>query len=548
MPSNLLGTSGVEAGPERLDAVIIGAGFAGLYMLHRLRGLGVTARVYERGDGVGGTWYWNRYPGARCDSESMYYSYSFSPELEQEWHWTERYPGQAEILGYLNHVADRFDLRRDIVLGRRVVAATFDETTNRWSVTTDDGGEVTATYCIMAVGCLSAANVPDFDGAETFAGPIYHTGDWPQGGVDLNGKRVAVIGTGASGIQAIPVIAGQAAHLTVFQRTPNFSIPAENRPMDPAFEEAWKADYSEWRRKARYSRGGIPYPASERSALEASEEERRATFEAAWGAGGFSFTFGTYRDLVVDERANLAVADFVRSKIGEIVHDPVVAEKLKPTTYPFGTKRLPLDTNYFETFNRANVTLVDLKVDPISEITPLGIRAGDQTYELDVIVFATGFDALTGPLFAIDIRGRSGLRLKEKWAEGPRSYLGLGSAGFPNLFTITGPGSPSVLSNMPVSIEQHVEWIGDCIAALRAGGVETIEATPEAEQAWMAHVNEVAQLTLYPKAASWYMGANIPGKPRVFMPYIGGVGNYRQKCDSVAANHYEGFRLGVRVP
>ena len=537
------GGTGAGTAPRDFDAIVIGAGFSGLYMLHRLRQLGFSVRVYERGDGIGGTWYWNRYPGARCDSESMYYSYSFMPDLEQEWHWTERYPGQAEILRYLDHVADRLDLRRDIELGSEVVAATFDEGTNRWVIRTGDGAEVTCRYCITAVGCLSAANVPAFAGMETFAGQIYHTGAWPHEGVDFAGRRVAVVGTGASGIQAIPVIAEQADHLTVFQRTPNFSIPAENGPLDPEFERQWKADYPEWRRKARVSRAGIPYPASQALVMEASDEERKRTFEAAWGAGGFSFTFGTFADLVRTEEANAIVADFVRSKIDEIVHDPVVAERLKPRTYPFGTKRLPLDTNYFETFNRPNVALVDLRTTPIECLTPVGIRTSEGEYEVDIIVFATGFDALTGPLFSIDIRGRSGLRLRDKWAEGPRTYLGLGTTGFPNLFTITGPGSPSVLSNMPVSIEQHVEWISDCVAHLRARGVETIEARADAEQAWTEHVNEVAATTLYIKAASWYMGANIPGKPRVFMPYIGGVGSYRTKCDEVAANDYEGFLL-----
>ncbi len=533
-----------EFEPNRdFDAVIIGAGFSGLYMLHRLRQLGCSARVYERGDGVGGTWYWNRYPGARCDSESMYYSYSFMPDLEQEWHWTERYPGQAEVLDYLNHVADRLQLRDDIELSTEVVSATYDEAAARWVIRTAAGAVVSARYCITAVGCLSAANVPSFAGSETFAGPVYHTGAWPHEDPDFTGKRVAVIGTGASGIQAIPVIAEEAGHLTVFQRTPNFSIPAENRPMDPEFERAWKADYREWRRKGRESMAGIPYPRSEASVLEASEEERRATFEAAWGAGGFRFLFGTYGDLVVTEEANAFVADFVRSKIDEIVHDPGVAAMLRPTTYPLGTKRLPLDTDYYQTFNRENVTLVDLRATPIVSFTSRGIRTTAREYELDMVVYATGFDALTGPLFAMDIRGRGGTRLKDKWAEGPRTYLGLGTSGFPNLFTITGPGSPSVLSNMPVSIEQHVEWISDCIQHMESVQLRTIEATEDAEEAWTAHVNEVAAFTLFPKAASWYMGANIPGKPRVFMPYVGGVGNYRQRCDAVAANNYEGFRL-----
>ena len=533
----------VNASRPDFDAIVIGAGFSGLYMLHRLRQLGCSVRVYERGGGIGGTWYWNRYPGARCDSESMYYSYSFMPDLDQEWHWSERYPGQAEVLRYLEHVTDRLDLRRDVELETEVRSAVFDEPTSTWVIRTVGGGQVTARYCITAVGCLSAANVPWFPGAEGFAGRTYHTGAWPHEQVHFTDQRVGVIGTGASGIQAIPVIAEEAEHLTVFQRTPNFTIPAENRPMDPEFERAWKADYPEWRQKGRDSMAGIPYPRSDASVLAASEEERRAAFEAAWGAGGFRFVFGTYGDLIVDEGANAIAADFVRSKIDEIVSDPAVAAKLKPTTYPFGTKRLPLDTNYYETFNRQNVELVDLRESPIETFTSRGIRTTAAEYELDVIVYATGFDALTGPLFSIDIQGHGGVRLKEKWAAGPRTYLGLGTAGFPNLFTITGPGSPSVLSNMPVAIEQHVEWISDCIQHMEEAKIRTIEATEEAEDAWTDHVNEVASHTLYPKAASWYMGANIPGKPRVFMPYIGGVVNYRRRCDAVAANNYEGFRL-----
>lgn len=536
-------SSPTESARQHYDAVVIGAGFSGLYMLHRLRQMGMSVRAFEQGDGVGGTWYWNRYPGARCDSESMYYSYSFDPELEQEWHWSERYPGQPEILRYLNHVADRYDLRRDISFKTRVTSTVFDELHNHWVITTSDGNEVTTKYCVTAVGCLSAANKPEFPGAEEFQGESYHTGDWPHTGVDFTGKRVGVIGTGASGIQSVPVIAEHAGHLTVFQRTPNFTIPAANRPMDPEFERQWKENYREWRRKGRESMAGIPYPASQASALDITEDERRKVFESAWTNGGFSFLFGTFGDIIVTEEANKTAADFVREKIDEIVEDPAVAEMLKPTTYPLGTKRLPLDTDYYKTFNRPNVTLVDLRRTPLEKITAKGIRTTDQEYELDIIVYATGFDALTGPLFNLNIRGRNGMPLQEKWSEGPRTYLGLGTSGFPNLFTITGPGSPSVLTNMPVAIEQHVEWIADCIKKLEEQGVQTIEATREAEEAWTEHVQEVANQTLYPKAASWYMGANIPGKPRIFMPYVGGLHNYEAKCEDVAAKNYEGFQL-----
>lgn len=528
------------------DAIVIGAGFAGMYMLHRLREQGMSVRGFEAGSGVGGTWYWNRYPGARCDSESMYYSYSFLPELEQEWPLDERYPGQPQILRYLEHVADRLDLRKDFTFNTTVTGCRYDEDANQWTVTTADGATARATYLVTAVGCLSTANKPVFKGAEQFRGLSLHTGNWPHEPVDFTGKRVAVIGTGASGIQAIPVIAEQAGHLTVFQRTAQFTIPAANGPLSAQFAAMWKQNYREWRRRGRLSAAGFPFPASTLSALEVTAQERRTAFEAAWEQGGFMFASGTYGDLLINEDANKTVADFVRSKIDEIVHDPAVAQKLKPTTFPFGTKRLPLDTNYYQTYNRPNVTLVDLRETPIREITETGIRTTESEHDFDIIVYATGFDALTGPLLALGIQGRDGIALAERWAEGPKTYLGLAMPQFPNLFTITGPGSPSVLSNMPVAIEQHVEWISDCLAYLREHGIAVIEARPDAMQQWTQHVQDVAHHTLYPKAASWYMGANIPGKPRLFLPYIGGVGNYRAKCDAVAAAGYEGFDLAAQ--
>ena len=535
-----------DQGPVRqLDAVIVGAGFAGLYALHRLRGLGLSARVFEAGDGVGGTWYWNRYPGARCDVESMDYSYSFSDELQQEWHWTERYASQPEILTYINHVADRFDLRRDVQLATRVTTAVFDEAGGRWTVETDRGDRVSARFCIMATGCLSTAQVPDIEGLESFAGKWYHTGHWPHEGVDFTGQRVGVIGTGSSAIQSIPLIARQAAHLFVFQRTPNFSIPAQNAPLDPAYERRIKAEYAEFRRQARESRVGFVVEREDRSALEVSPEERERKYEAHWRRGGLGFN-ATFADLLTSQEANDTAADFFRGKIRATVRDPAVAEALSPRDYPVGTKRLCVDTDYYATFNRPNVTLVDIRKAPIEAIVRDGLRTRAATYRLDSIVFATGFDAMTGALLAIDIRGRAGHRLQEKWAAGPRTYLGLAVAGFPNLFAITGPGSPSVLSNMIVSIAQHVDWIADCIAYLRERGHSAIEATVEAEDAWVAHVNEVGHATLYPRANSWYMGANVPGKPRIFMPYIGGVGAYRQYCDDVAARGYPGFALTRR--
>jgi cyclohexanone monooxygenase len=529
-----------------LHAVIVGAGFAGLYMLHRLRGLGLTARVYEAGDGVGGTWYWNRYPGARCDVESMEYSYSFSPELEQEWRWTERYAAQPEILTYANHVADRFDLRRDIQLSTRVTSAIFDEATHQWTIETDRGDRVSARFCIMATGCLSTAQVPDFKGLATFEGRWYHTGHWPHEGVDFTGQRVGVIGTGSSAIQSIPIIARQAAHLVVFQRTPNFSIPARNAPLDPEYERRWKTSYVEYRRRARESRNGLVLERNDQSALAVSPEVRTREYEARWSRGGLGFA-ASFVDVVTNQDANDTAADFVRAKIRATVRDPKVADLLTPRHYPIGTKRLCVDTDYYETFNRDNVTLVDLRTAPIEEITARGLRTRDAAYALDSLVFAIGFDAMTGALLGVDIQGRGGRTLRDKWAEGPRTYLGLMVAGFPNLFAITGPGSPSVLSNMMVSIEQHVDWIADCLAHLRAHGRAAIEATVEAEDRWVAHVNEVGHATLYPRANSWYMGANIPGKPRIFMPYIGGVGAYRQICDGVAAKGYEGFTLSGRT-
>jgi cyclohexanone monooxygenase len=525
------------------DAVVVGAGFAGMYMLHRLRGLGLSVRVYEQGDGVGGTWYWNRYPGARCDVESMQYSYSFSDELQQEWDWSERYAPQPEILKYANHVADRFDLRGDIQFSTRVDRAAFDENANRWSVSTSDGNTVSATYVILATGCLSNARMPDIKGLPDFKGEVYHTGHWPHQPVDFTGRRVAVIGTGSSAIQSVPVIAAQAVHLTVFQRTANFSIPARNAPLTAQEREAFRADYPEIRRKAREEmRNGIYQELPDRGALDDGDNARRAKYESRWAYGGLTF-MGAYNNLALDQAANDTAADFVRAKIAEIVRDPQTAELLQPNNHPIGSKRICVDTDYYATFNRPNVTLVDIRDGGIEEILPNAVRAGGKDYEVDALVLATGFDAMTGSVAKIDIVGRGGRTLKNKWAEGPRTYLGLMSEGFPNLFIITGPGSPSVLSNMIVSIEQHVDWIADCVAYLRDRALDTMEATREAEDKWVAHVNEVAYTTLYPQANSWYMGANIPGKPRIFMPYIGGVGVYRQICNDVAAKGYRGFAI-----
>jgi cation diffusion facilitator CzcD-associated flavoprotein CzcO len=528
-----------------LDALIIGAGFSGLYQLHCLRDkLGLSVQVLEAGGDVGGTWYWNRYPGARCDSESHSYCYTFSKELLQEWEWTERYPEHPEIRRYLGHVADKFDLRRDIQFGAKVVGARYDEKANLWHVTTATGDRLSARFLITAVGCLSSANVPKIPGLETFAGRWYHTGEWPHAGVDFTGKRVGLIGTGSTGIQATPVIAETARHLTVFQRTANYSVPAHNAPLTPAFKARVKETYDDIKKTMHSNTNGHPFVIDNRSVFDVTAEQRQALYEAAWKKGGLQFR-ANFNDVLLNKAANDTAADFIKNKIRQIVKDPATAEKLADIDHPYAAKRPPIDSNYFETFNRDNVTLVDLKAAPIEAITPKGIRTKDAEYDLDIIVFATGFDAMTGTLLRMDIRGYDGLPLAKAWEAGPRNYLGLQVAGFPNLFTITGPGSPSVLCNMPVPIEQHVEWITDCIAHLRDKGFARIEAKGEAMDGWVAQVNAAANATLLPQAHhSWYLGANIPGKPRMFMPYSGGMARYRAICNEVAAKGYEGFELG----
>ncbi len=524
------------------DAIIIGAGFSGIYMLERCRALGFSARVIEAGTGPGGTWYWNRYPGLRCDVESMTYSYSFSDDIQREWTWSERYATQAEILRYVNYVVDKLDSRRDMQFETCVTGAIFDEAEDRWKIETDRGEHYIAKYCIMATGCLSVMDPPRFKGLERFKGQWYHTAAWPKEGVDFTGKRVGVIGTGSSGIQSVPVIAEQAAHLTVFQRTANYSIPAWNRPLDEDSVRRWKAGYPALRKKAQVSPVGADFDPPDKSTFEVSAEERRRRLEEMWQRGSFGF-LSAFTDLLTNQAASDLVGAFVEEKIRAVVKDPKVADLLCPKNLPIGTKRLCVDTHYYETFNRDNVSLVDIKAAPIEEITPAGLIAGGVEYALDAIVFATGYDAMTGALFRINPRGRGGMTLKEKWASGPRTYLGVAVAGFPNLFTITGPGSPSVISNMLVSIEQHVDWIADCIAHLRAHDLDLIEPTVEAEDKWTSHVNEVAEGTLFLKSDTWYLGANIPGKPRVCFPYLGGVGTYKKICDEITAKDYEGFAL-----
>ncbi|MBM4761232.1 NAD(P)-binding protein [Bacillus sp. B15-48] len=528
---------------QSFDAVVIGAGLSGLYMLHRLREEGFSTRVYEAAEDVGGVWYWNRYPGARCDSESIYYNFTFSEELYKEWTWTSKFAEQPEILRYINFVADRLDLRRDIQFNTHVQSAHYNERNNKWEIHLNNGTNITANYLITAVGCLSAANVPNFKGIEKFKGEWYHTGKWPHEEVQFKGKRVGIIGTGSSGIQAIPVIAKEADYLTVFQRTPQYSNPANNYKHDPEFIKKTKENFSEIKRLMRTTPSGLGVLHTAESAIKLPPEERKKIYEQAWESGGLAFQF-SFADLSTNEQSNETACEFIRTKIKEIVKDPEVAKKLMPSYY-FLTKRPVMDSYYFETYNRENVSLVDVKETPIVEITPKGIRTAEKEYELDMIVFATGYDAMTGPLLKIDIRGKAGISLKEKWQNGAkvRTNLGIATAGFPNLFMITGPESPSVLVNMPSAIEQHVEWISDCVKYLRDHDIETIEPEVEAEEAWNKHCQEVANQTLFPKTPSWYTGMNIEAKPRGFLIYIGGLMAYREKCNEVAANGYNGFSL-----
>jgi cation diffusion facilitator CzcD-associated flavoprotein CzcO/acetyl esterase/lipase len=534
---------GSVVAPSDVDAVVVGAGFSGLYLLHRLRTFGFTTRVLDAAGDVGGTWYWNRYPGARCDIPTTDYSYSFDPELERAWTWSEKYATQPEILSYLQFVADRYDLRRDITFSTTVRSAAWDEPAARWRVRTDQGEEISCQFYVMASGCLSLPKAPEIAGHDRYRGEVYFTSRWPHEGVDFTGKRVAVIGTGSSGIQSIPLIAEQASQLTVFQRTANFSIPARNGPPSPERLAALGTDRAAYREAGKLSRAGVPTEVTDIAGAYATDEVRRARFEAAWEAGELMGILGVFNDVLSSTTANDVVAEMVREKIRSVVVDPETAEALCPKDHPFGSKRPCLDTNYFQTYNLPHVQLVDLRRHPIISMTQSGIETTDESFEFDAIVYATGFDAMTGPVVAVDITGRDGVSLREKWADGPSTYLGLTTVGFPNFFTITGPGSPSVLSNMAVSIEQHVDWVAGCLDDLRARGVRSIEPTPVAEAGWNQHVDDGASITLYPTADSWYMGANVPGKPRAFLPYVAGVDAYRAACDEVVVRDYLGFSL-----
>ena len=538
---------------EKVDVLVVGAGFAGMYILKMLKDAGYDVLVVEEADGVGGTWYWNRYPGARCDVPSLEYSYGFSDELQQEWEWSSKYSTQPEILEYANHVADRFDLKRYIRFGQRVMSATYLEESKSWYVVTSSGNQFESKYCIMATGSISAINKPKFAGLDSFKGDWYLTGRWPHENVDLSGKSVGIVGTGSSGVQTIPMLAQKAKHLTVFQRTANYSVPARNRPLDPEEVKEIKNNYGAVRERQRDTRAGIMVRVEDdfdnyitvnpgmKSALEVSEEERTKEYQERWEKGFHGFLAG-YTDIGLNEDANETAAEFVRSKIRETVKDPATAEILSPKN-AIGCKRLCADTNYFETYNRDNVLLIDLNETPIETLVPEGIKTSDKVFELDVVVFATGFDALTGALTSIDISGRQGRKLADKWSDGPRSFLGLAVEGFPNLFTITGPGSPAVLGNVLMAIEQHVEWVFQCIDDMESSGKTEIEADMVSEDEWMDHVEDLASETLRYSCNSWYVGANVPGKKRVFMPYTGGYDVYRKKCKDIADHGYAGFTL-----
>ncbi len=527
---------------RELDVAIVGAGFAGMYLIHLLRKRGFSVRAFEAGSDVGGTWYWNRYPGCRVDVVSMEYSYQFSEDLQQEWEWSEKYATQPELLRYAQHVADRFDLRRDIQFHTRVTAARYDERAGRWTVETDRGDRLSARYFILATGILSAPNLPPFEGLDSFEGDFYHTGKWPHEPVNLAGRRVGVIGTGSSACQAIPLLAEQAGTLTVFQRTPNYVIPAHNERLQAEVVQSIKRSYPEFRQRNLQYPFAFFFETTGKSALEVTPEERERAYEEAWARGGLGF-LGVFTDLLFDERANATSQDFIRRKLKSIVKDPATAAALMPD-FAVGCKRLIVGTDYYETYNRPNVRLVDVRHAPIERITPKGLVVGGREHALDAIVFATGFDAISGPILNIDIRGRGGVSMREKWAGGPSCYLGLMPAGFPNLFTITGPGSPSVLSNVLKSIEQHVDFIGDCLTRMRAAGRTVIESTEEAEAAWLVHVDGIASRSVFKSCNSWYLGSNIPGKPRVFTAYIGWP-QYAAELAAVAADGYRGFRLGV---
>lgn len=526
------------------DVVVVGAGFSGLYLVHSLTKLGFNVRAFEAAEGPGGTWYWNRYPGARCDSESLTYCYLFDDNLKQEWEWSDRYPAGPEVLRYLNHVADRFHLRKYFSFNTAVTTATYDERGRKWTLTTDKGESVTSRFFVSAVGNLSVPNRPEVPGIDEYEGRWLHTGRWPKEPVDLAGKRVAVIGTGSSGIQVAQEIAKVAGHLTVFQRTPTYTIPLRNIPLDPHYQKLWKQSYKQYTEITRYSGGGLPFDSGSKKLKDADPEQAQRDLEKLWNLGGFRFMFGIYDDISSDPVSNKIAADFIRAKIDATVKDTETAALLKPGSYPLGAKRIPLMTNYYEIYNQPNVKLVSLLTSPVSRMTKKGLMAGDKEYEFDIVVFATGFEAVTGPMLKVAVKGREGRQLKDVWADGPYSFLGLATPGFPNLLTCAGPGGPGLISNVPPTLEQHVEWIRDCIEFMRDHQIDEIEAQDEAAKEWIGHVHKISHKTMYPQAPrSWYDGSSITGKVRPFPIYTGGFGPYRRICDKLAADNYWGFRL-----
>jgi len=530
----------------RYDAIVIGAGIAGLYQLYKLRQLGLSVRVFETGTGVGGTWYWNRYPGARFDSESWTYGYAFSEELLQEWDWSEHFAPQPETLRYLNHVADKFDLRRDIQFESRVVAAVFDEAASCWQVELENGQSARGTFLITALGPLSAYTLPRIEGRDSFQGEAYHTARWPHHPVSFAGKRVGIIGTGATGIQAITEIAKTVGHLTVFQRTPNYSAPLHNRRITPEEQRDIKARYPEIFARCRQTPGCFIHMADPRSTFDVTDAEREVFYEKLYGEPGFGIWQGNFRDMTTDLAANALATDFIARKIRERVKDPAIADKLIPKNHGFGMRRVPLESGYFEVYNQPNVALVDLLATPIERITPKGIKTTDAEYEFDMLIYATGFDAVTGGFDRIDIRGRGGLRLKDKWKEGPRTFLGLQTVGFPNMLTIVGPHNAAARCNIPRCIEQNVDWVSDLMRYMRDARLTCIEASAEAEDEWTEGINKLAEGMLYTTVDSWMTGinSNVEGKNiRRVLQYQGGAPAYRAKCDEVAASGYAGFAL-----
>src|SRR5262245_42216516 len=532
-------TMGIEP-VQQYDAIVIGAGVSGLYQLYRLRELGLKVRCFEDGSGVGGTWYWNRYPGCRFDSESETYGYSWSKELLQEWNWKEHFSGQPENEQYLNFVADKFNLRKDIQFNSRVKSAVYDEKANRWEVELENGQRARAQFVVGAVGILSARYTPPFPGIDSFKGQSFHTSRWPKEKVDFTGKRVACIGTGATAVQLIPIVAKEAGHLTVFQRTPNYCAPLRNGLVSSETQNQWKANYHELHKRIRETPAGFPYDFDPRNTFDVPKEKRLARYEELWALPGFSKWLANFHDIMTSREANEDFAEFVRNKIRARVKDPKVAEMLCPKDHPFGSKRIPLETEYYEAYNQDNVLLVDVREAPIEAITPKGIKTTNKEYEFDVIIYATGFDAITGALTSMDIRGEGGQTLKDKWAnKGLSTYLGLQTAGFPNLFIATN----SAFCNYTVCAETIVEWITDCISYIREKGYKRIAPTPQAEEAWVEHANELGSQTLLSDAKSWFMGSNIPGKKRAILLYANTAPAYRQKCAEVAAKGYEGFVL-----